>query len=80
MNQCLAAGLIQHATSPYSSPLVVTPKSLAVFGPTLQETQRHQQTQSAAHPARGSGPGLFGKITRFFPSRPRIIIPSINRA
>ena len=24
-NQCLAAGLIQHSTSPYSSPLVVVP-------------------------------------------------------
>ena len=26
LNQYLAAGLIQHSTSPYSSPLVVVPK------------------------------------------------------
>ena len=26
LNQCLAAGVIQHSTSPYSSPLVVIPK------------------------------------------------------
>ena len=46
----------------------------------LQESQRHQQTQSATHPARGSGPGLFGQTTYFLPLRPRVVVPSDNRA
>ena len=44
LNQFLAAGLIQHSTSPYSSPLVVIPKK---FGREdhgkLQEAQSNQQ-------------------------------------
>ena len=41
----------------------------------LQEAQRHQQSQSAARPACGSGPGIPGKIIRFLLLRSRLGVP-----
>ena len=82
LNQYLAAGLIQHSTSPYSSPLVVIPKKSRGVQITVnyKKTQQDQQPQPAAHPARGPGSGLFGQGTGVFPGRSGFFVPSAYRA
>ena len=42
LNQCLAAGLIRHSTSPYSSPLEVIPKKSAGVRITVNYKKRYK--------------------------------------
>ena len=71
LNQYLAAGLIQHSTSPYSSPLVVIPKKCGGVSITVNCKKLNQisKAQPAADSPRGPGPRLLGLRTGVFPVR-----------
>ena len=71
LNQHLAAGLVQHSTSPYLSPLVVIPKGSGSVRITVNYKKLHQiSSLSQWHPPRAAGPGLFGQRSGIFPVRP----------
>ena len=63
LNQYLAAGLIQHSTSPHSSPPVVIPTKSGSVRITVNYKKLNKISSFSQLPMRGSGPGLYGQGT-----------------
>ena len=77
LNQSLAADLIQHSTSPHSSPLMLIPKESGGVRITVMYRKLSQisKPQPVGLPPRGPCPGLFGQETGGFLVRPGFFVP-----
>ena len=75
------AGLIQHSTSPYSSPLGTIPKTSGGVRITVNDKKLNQISNPSqlSHPSRGSGPGFVGQRSCAFSLRLGVFNPSDHR-